>query len=67
MKRADYDDEWPPVPDMTIGHYTTGFSARIEDGVPVEPVSGVGPIGFVTRRPTAAVMKRLRKNGRKTT
>lgn len=61
-RRADSDDDVPALAvSPSVGHYTTGFSAIIKDGLPVEPVSNVGPIGFVTRRPSLAVLKRLKK------
>lgn len=63
MKRADYDDQNAPGYEASLptGHYATGFSAIIKDGIPQEPVSTLGPIGFVTRPLTPAALKRLKK------
>lgn len=62
-RRGDYPDDDIPALQVSpsTGHYSTGFSARIEDGVPVEPVSAIGPIGFVTRPITKAALKRLQR------
>lgn len=58
------------VPALSVGpstgHYSTGFSAVIKDGKPVEPVSNVGPIGFVTRRLSRTALRRLKTQRIKT-
>ncbi len=61
------DDQDVPGYNATLpsGHYSTGFSAVIKDGKPVEPVSTLGPIGFVTHRLSAATLKRLQTKKRK--
>ena len=62
MTRGDRVEEDIPGLDVgpSTGHYTTGFTAIIKDGKPVEPVSALGPIGFVHHRLSAATLKRLR-------
>ncbi len=61
---VEWDDNDRPALSVSpsLGHYTTGFSARVdEDGRLMEPVSSLGPIGFVTRPLTKAALRRLKR------
>lgn len=63
MPRGDRVEEDVPALDVgpSLGHYSTGFSAIIKDGKPVEPVSTLGPIGFLTHRLTVSAWRRYRR------
>lgn len=63
MARGDRVDDDVPALDVgpSLGHYSTGFSARIEGGKLVEPVSSLGPIGFLTHRLTVSAWRRYRR------
>ncbi len=61
-RQVEYDDDVSGIGiSPSVGSYAVGLSARIEDGKPAEPVSTIGPIGFVTKRLTVAAQRRLRK------
>lgn len=66
-KRRAEDEDVPALAvSPSLGHYSTGFSVRLDDkGNMLEPVSSLGPIGFVTRPLTAAAWKRYRAKQKK--